>query len=173
MTDLARTALRTVGGLVGAGVVGVAYAALVERTWFTLRRYAVPALPPGSAPVRILQVSDLHLTPGQHKKIEWVRSLAELDPDFVVNSGDSLAHVEAVPPLLRAMEPLLERPGAFVLGSNDYYGPVLKNPARYLTQRYAQPAVERPEPAGRAPRRGAARGRLGRPQQRPLRGADG
>ena len=77
MTDLARTALRTVGGLVGAGVAGVAYAALVERTWFTLRRYAVPALPPGSAPVRILQVSDLHLTPGQAKKIEWVRSLAD------------------------------------------------------------------------------------------------
>ena len=123
MTDLARTALRTVGGLVGAGVAGVAYAALVERTWFTLRRYAVPALPPGSAPVRILQVSDLHLTPGQTTKIEWVRSLAELDPDFVVNSGDNLAHVDAVPPLLRAMEPLLERPGAFVLGSNDYFAP--------------------------------------------------
>ena len=138
MTDLARTALRTVGGLVGAGVAGVAYAAFVERTWFTLRRYAVPALPAGSAPVRILQVSDLHLTPGQSKKIEWVRSLAELDPDFVVNSGDNLAHVDAVPALLRAMEPLLERPGAFVLGSNDYFGPVLKNPARYLTKRHAQ-----------------------------------
>ena len=138
MTDLARTALRTVGGLVGAGVAGVAYAALVERTWFTLRRYAVPALPPGSAPVRILQVSDLHLTPGQTTKIEWVRSLAELDPDFVVNSGDNLAHVDAVPPLLRAMEPLLERPGAFVLGSNDYFAPVLKNPARYLTSKHAE-----------------------------------
>ena len=138
MTDLARTALRTVGGLVGAGVAGVAYAALVERTWFTLRRYAVPALPPGSAPVRILQVSDLHLTPGQSKKIEWVRSLAELEPDFVVNSGDNLAHVDAVPPLLRAMEPLLERPGAFVLGSNDYFAPVLKNPARYLTKKHAE-----------------------------------
>jgi len=138
MTDLARTALRTAGGLLGAGVAGVAYAALVERTWFTLRRFAVPALPPGSAPVRILHVSDLHLTPGQHKKIEWVRSLAELEPDFVVNSGDNLAHVEAVPPLLRAMQPLLERPGAFVLGSNDYYGPVPKNPARYLTPRHAE-----------------------------------
>jgi predicted MPP superfamily phosphohydrolase len=88
--------------------------------------------------VRILQVSDLHLTPGQTKKIEWVRSLAELDPDFVVNTGDNLAHVDAVPALLRAMQPLLERPGAFVLGSNDYFGPTLKNPARYLTSRYAQ-----------------------------------
>jgi len=138
MTAPAHTALRTVGGLVAAGVAGVAYAAFVERTWFTLRRFAVPALPPGSAPVRILQVSDLHLTPGQHKKIAWVRSLAELEPDFVVNSGDNLAHVDAVPPLLQAMEPLLERPGAFVLGSNDYFAPVLKNPARYLTPRHAE-----------------------------------
>ncbi len=138
MDDLARSAIRSVGAVAAAGVAGVAYAALVERTWFTLRRYAVPALPVGSAPVRILQVSDLHLTPGQTKKIEWVRSLAELEPDFVVNSGDNLAHLEAVPPLLRAMEPLLEFPGAFVLGSNDYVAPVPKNPARYLTARHSQ-----------------------------------
>ena len=138
MDPLVRAAVRTVGGLVGAGVAGVAYAALVERTWFTLRRYAVPALPPGSAPVRILQVSDLHLTPGQAKKIAWVRDLAALEPDFVVNTGDNLAHLRAVPPLLRAMEPLMEFPGAFVLGSNDYFGPVPKNPALYLTRRYAQ-----------------------------------
>lgn len=150
MHDVTSTALRAAGGLVGATVAGVAYAALVERTWFAVRRYAVPALPPGSAPVRILQVSDLHLTPGQAKKIAWVRSLAALEPDFVVNSGDNLAHVEAVPPLLRAMEPLLERPGAFVLGSNDYFGPVPKNPARYLTSRHADLPVRRVElPVGR------------------------
>lgn len=143
MMDLARTALRTAGGLAGAGLAGIAYAAFVERTWFTLRRFAVPALPPGSAPVRILQVSDLHLTPGQRKKIDWVRSLADLEPDFVVNSGDNLAHLDAVPPLLRAMEPLLERPGAFVLGSNDYFAPTPKNPARYLTSRHAEAPARR------------------------------
>ncbi len=137
MDHTTRTVLRSVGGLVGAGVAGVAYAALVERTWFTLRRFTVPVLPAGSEPVRVLQVSDLHLTPGQQKKIEWVRSLAELRPDFVVNSGDNLSHRLAVPPLLRAMEPLMEFPGAFVLGSNDYFAPVPKNPARYLTPNYA------------------------------------
>ncbi|WP_392543301.1 metallophosphoesterase [Oryzobacter telluris] len=138
MDPVIRTALRTAAGVVGAGVAGVAYASLVERTWFTLRRFAVPVLPPGSAPVRVLQVSDLHLTPGQAKKIAWVRELAALEPDFVVNSGDNLAHVDAVPPLLRAMEPLMERPGAFVLGSNDYFGPVPKNPGRYLTRSHAE-----------------------------------
>jgi len=143
MDTLASSAARAVGGLVGAGLAAVAYAALVERTWFALRRFAVPALPPGSAPVRILQVSDLHLTPGQTKKIEWVRDLAALDPDFVVNTGDNLAHVDAVPALLRAMGPLLERPGAFVLGSNDYFGPVPKNPARYLSSSHAQVSSNR------------------------------
>ncbi len=142
---MTRTALRTAAGVVGAGVGGIAYAALVERTWFTLRRFAVPVLPPGSAPVRVLQVSDLHLTPGQAKKIAWVRELASLQPDFVVNSGDNLAHLEAVPPLLHALEPLMELPGAFVLGSNDYFGPVPKNPARYLTRSHAQVKHERIE----------------------------
>ena len=48
------------------------------------------------------------------------------------------------------MEPLLERPGAFVLGSNDYFGPVPKNPARYLTGRYAEVRHSRVDlPVGR------------------------
>lgn len=140
----ARTALTTVGALAASGAAAVAYAGLIERNWFALREETVPVLPPGSTPVRILQVSDLHLTPGQRRKIDWVRDLATLAPDFVVNSGDNLAHVDAVGPLLRAMEPLMDFPGAFVLGSNDRFGPVPKNPARYLTRHYARaPRVER------------------------------
>ena len=65
-------------------------------------------------------------------KREWVRSLAALEPDFVVDTGDNLAHRDAVPEVLDSLGPLLDRPGAFVLGSNDYYSPVLKNPLRYL-----------------------------------------
>ena len=102
---------RAVGALAATGVAGVAYAGLVERNLFTLRRAAVAVLPPGSPPLRVLQVSDLHLVPRQRRKIDWVRSLADLRPDFVVNSGDNLAAMDAVPALLRAMEPLLEYPG--------------------------------------------------------------
>jgi uncharacterized protein len=138
-----RAALRAAGGAVATGVAGLAYAALVERTWFALRRVAVPVLPPGSSPLRVLQVSDLHLTPGQEKMIAWVRSLAELEPDFVVNSGDNLADLRAVPAVLRAMAPLLDIPGAFVLGSNDYFAPVPKNPVRYLTRAYADAPAHR------------------------------
>ena len=112
-----------------AGAAGVAYASLIERHWFALRRVTVPVLPEGARPVRLLQVSDLHVVPGQARKVAWVRSLAALEPDFVINSGDNLSHVDAVPSALAAMGPLLDLPGAFVLGSNDYFLGGWKNPA--------------------------------------------
>ncbi len=105
---------------------------LVEAGAYTLRRATLPVLPPGSTPLRVLHLSDLHLVPNQQRKIDWVRGLAALEPDLVVNTGDNLADLEAVPALLRSHTELLELPGVFVLGSNDYYGPRAKNPARYL-----------------------------------------
>jgi predicted MPP superfamily phosphohydrolase len=119
------------GGAVGVAAAGLAYAHL-ETKLFTLRRVTVPVLNPGERDVRVLQVSDLHLTPGQERKIEWVRSLAALEPDLVIDTGDNFAHPDSLDPLLHALEPLLAFPGAFVMGSNDYYSPTFKNPARYL-----------------------------------------
>ncbi|TPG14989.1 metallophosphoesterase [Pedococcus bigeumensis] len=130
--------LGTAAGVVALGVGGIGYASVVERNWFALRRFTVPVLAPGTAPLRILQISDLHLVPRQRRRIEWVRGLAALSPDLVVNSGDNLAALDAVPGALHAMEPLFAFPGVFVMGSNDYYAPVPKNPARYLTRRHAE-----------------------------------
>jgi predicted MPP superfamily phosphohydrolase len=114
------------------GAAGLAYSAGYEVRSFRLRRVTVPLLPPGEPPLRILQVTDLHMTPGQRRKQEWVGRLAALQPDLVVDTGDNLAHPDAVPAVRRALAPLLDLPGAFVLGSNDYTGPVPKNPVRYL-----------------------------------------
>jgi predicted MPP superfamily phosphohydrolase len=125
-------ALRAAGGLALAGAAALAWASLVEVRWYALREVTVPVLPAGQDPLRILHVSDLHLTPGQHRKVDWVRDLASLDAHLVVDTGDNWAHLEAMPALLRAFEPLLSLPGAFVLGSNDYVAPSFKNPARYL-----------------------------------------
>ncbi|MEV4180113.1 metallophosphoesterase [Streptosporangium canum] len=118
--------------LLGVGMAGLAYASVVERNAFRLRRFDVPVLEPGQRPVRILHLSDLHLTPGRRMLINWVRSLGDLKPDLVVNTGDTIAHPDAVGPLLHALEPLLSRPGLFVYGSNDLYAPRPKNPTRYL-----------------------------------------
>jgi predicted MPP superfamily phosphohydrolase len=119
-------------GLLAAGTAAVAYGAGIERRSPRLRKVEVPVLPPGSSPLRVLHFSDAHLTPGQTWKHDWIRGLAALEPDLVINTGDSIAHVDAVPVFLDAIAPLLERPGAFVFGSNDYHAPTFKNPVRYL-----------------------------------------
>ncbi|GLF95988.1 metallophosphoesterase [Streptomyces yaizuensis] len=117
------------------GAAGIAYAAGFEARSFRLRRVTVPVLPKGMRPLRVLQVSDIHMVSGQRKKRAWLQSLAGLRPDFVVNTGDNLSDPEGVPELLDALGPLMEFPGVYVFGSNDYYGPTLRNPARYLFER--------------------------------------
>lgn len=117
---------------VAAGAAAVGYASVIERNWFTLRQQDLPVLPPGADPLRVLHISDLHLTPGRHRLMAFVRSLAGLDPDLVVNTGDSIASTEAIGCLLESLGPLLDRPGVFVYGSNDLHSPKPKNPARYL-----------------------------------------
>src|ERR1700710_1479917 len=84
------TLARLAGLTAAAGLAGIGYSAGVEVRWFALRRATVPVLPPGSAPLRVLHVSDLHMTPSQRRKQEWVRRLADLKPDLVVNTGDNL-----------------------------------------------------------------------------------
>jgi predicted MPP superfamily phosphohydrolase len=114
------------------GTATLAYAVGIERRHWTLRQATVPVLSPGSRPLRVLHISDLHMMPGQKSKQRWVAALDALEPDLVVNTGDNLAHKQAVPAVVRALGPLLDRPGVFVFGSNDYYAPRPKNPARYL-----------------------------------------
>jgi uncharacterized protein len=129
-------ATTALASLVATGTAGVAYASLYERNRWTLRRFDVPVLPPGSAPLRVLHLSDLHMTAPQRSKQQWVAALAELEPDLVIDTGDNLAGFDAVPGTLRALGPLLDRPGAFVLGSNDYYAPRPKNPLKYFKRHH-------------------------------------
>jgi predicted MPP superfamily phosphohydrolase len=133
--SLPDAARRTAFGILGAGVLGgaalTAYA-LVEARAYTLRRVTMPVLPPGSPELRVLHLSDVHMTPGQTRKQDWLRGLADLRPDLVVNTGDNLAHRGSVPVVLDGLEGLLDVPGVFVFGSNDYFEPTLRNPVRYL-----------------------------------------
>jgi len=118
--------------LLAAGGAAAGYASVIERNWFVLRRFDVPVLPADAKPVRVLHISDAHLTPGRSQLLSWIRSQDATEPDLVVNTGDSIAHPRAVQPFLDALGPLLDRPGVFVYGSNDLFSPVPKNPARYL-----------------------------------------
>jgi predicted MPP superfamily phosphohydrolase len=121
-------------GTTALGAATIAYSAGIERRHWTLRKATLPVLAPDARPIKVLHISDLHMLPDQRSKQRWVAELDKLEPDLVVNTGDNLAHLHAVPAVLRALEPLLTRPGVFVFGSNDYYAPKPKNPVRYLTK---------------------------------------
>jgi predicted MPP superfamily phosphohydrolase len=123
---------RAVTALGAAGAGAFLYGSLVERNMFTLREFDVPVLTPGAQPIRVLHVSDLHITAGQHRKHAWIRDLAELKPDLVINTGDTLSAANAIPAVLRALEPLAAFPAAFVPGNNDYYAPQFRSPTKYF-----------------------------------------
>lgn len=121
--------------LLGIGLIGVgalAWGTLVERNAFTLRNVEAKILEPGSEPLRILHISDLHLAPWQKSKMEWISSLADLAPDLVVNTGDNLGHENALPALQETLSAFKGIPGVFVNGSNDYFAPEFKNPFAYF-----------------------------------------
>ena len=127
LSALAATALGGLGTLVWGHT---------ELNKFRLKEYTLPLLPPGSLrgkkEFRLLHLSDLHMIPGQEDKIAWVSALDSLNPDLVVNTGDNLSDPAGVPDVLRALEPLLNRPGLFVFGTNDYWAPRPVNPFKYL-----------------------------------------
>jgi predicted MPP superfamily phosphohydrolase len=102
---------------------------------YQLREVSVPILAKGSSDIRILHFSDLHLTPRRKREIADIKSWASLKPDLVISTGDFLAHRNAIPVALDAIEGLLDIPGLYVFGSNDYYAPMFKNPLSYLKKR--------------------------------------
>ena len=104
----------------------------IERFIYVVRKESIKVLPAGSNPITVLQIGDIHMAPWQKSKQRFIQSLAKLPIDLVVNTGDNLGHQKAIPSLLQALEPLLAKPGVFVNGSNDYFGPVMKNPIGYI-----------------------------------------
>jgi uncharacterized protein len=99
---------------------------------FRIREVSVPILPPNSPPLRVLHFSDIHLAPHQKKNLDFIRTWRDLNPDLVISTGDHISSARSIPLLSDALGPLLEKPGFYVFGSNDYYGPKFKNPLRYL-----------------------------------------
>ena len=131
LSRVAGITARGIGLGVGLGAVTLGYS-LLEARWYVLRRIQVPVLAPGEEPIRLLHLSDLHLTDHTEARVAWVRSLAGTRPDVVVNTGDNLSFASGVEPLERALEPFLNLPGAFVMGDHDYFTTVFRPPTRYL-----------------------------------------
>lgn len=144
----------TPGGRAGLalGALAVVGAAMAlasnqETRTFELREVTVPLLEPGTLPrdwdsLRILHISDFHMLPGQTIKQRWVAFLVGTDPDLVVNTGDNLGDAKGVPGVIRALGELLDVPGVFVFGSNDYWAPRPVNPFIYLVGKKRKHSAE-------------------------------
>lgn len=133
--------LKVFGALCGFGALCLLYAVFVERNWFALRTHRIPCLPEGARPIRILHISDLHLRAQQRRKRKFLRALGAQRPDLVVGTGDFLGDAASASATVETLGAV--RGGAralYVLGSNDYYGPKLKNPLNYFRKRRAHVA---------------------------------
>lgn len=143
-----KTAATALGAVAALGAGAFAWGSLVERNRFGVRHEVLPVLEPGARPLTVLHLADLHLAPWQRAKMEWVRSLADLEPDLVVNTGDNLGHTDAQEALEYTLAPFASVAGVYVNGSNDYVGPSYKNPLRYFTgpskHKHASTALDTP-----------------------------
>lgn len=106
------------------------YAVIIGRRNFQLRKVQISI--GVDKPFTILHISDLHFRKGQKKKVGFLKKLAALNPDLVINTGDNLGGVNQEQHTADALSELLKTPGAHVFGGNDYRGPVFKNPLGYL-----------------------------------------
>jgi predicted MPP superfamily phosphohydrolase len=114
----------------GAALLPVAAFAysLIEARLHRVKRYRLNVLPSGAAPLRLLQVSDLHLRTRTRRLARFVESLADVEYDLVLATGDLLGEADAMPKCAEILNGLRGRLGRFfVLGSSDYYAPIFKN----------------------------------------------
>jgi predicted MPP superfamily phosphohydrolase len=122
-------------GLAAAVGGGLALYGLAEAHWYRLRHVHVTGVLHGTTrPLRVLHVSDLHLSAPGGRIASFVARLAEEDYDLVVLTGDLLGAVGMEDDTVSLLATLTAggRPGVAVLGSNDHFAPTLQNPFAYL-----------------------------------------
>lgn len=131
MTSKTGLALARLGAI---ALGAAAWGALVERENFRVRRETLPVLDPGSEPIRVLHLSDIHMAPWHSTTVQWIRELVELRPDVVVGTGDFLGHPDGLSALTEALMPFRGLPGVITHGSNDRVAPRIKNPFSYVVE---------------------------------------
>lgn len=136
---LSRGLVAAGGAAAGVGAVCVAWGVgEAHRYWIRTHRLAV--LPPDARPLRILQVSDLHLRQSNKRLAAFLSGLAGETYDVVLATGDLLGEPAAVERCARLLGGLQGRLGRYyVLGSSDYYAPRFKNYLDYFTRRRRPP----------------------------------
>lgn len=139
----AHSALVALGAVGAVGSAAAVWGIGIERYLFTVREATASVLPAGSPSLRVLHISDAHMAPWQRRKQNWLASLAALQPDLIVNTGDNLGHRDGLAGIRQAFDPFAGIPGVFVHGSNDVHAPAPRNPLRY----FSGPSARHREPS--------------------------
>jgi uncharacterized protein len=108
-------------------VSGTAALSFQEAGRIAIREVLIrtPQLPAGANPIRIVQISDVHLGKPRGRGLleRVIEKVSALQPDIVVSTGDlvdsAYGNIHELAPLLAALRPPL---GKFaVLGNHEYY----------------------------------------------------
>ena len=113
--------------VIGAATMLIVGWAAIEASRIRIRRVTVPTarLSPGAAPVRIVQVSDVHLglLVGKRRLGAILARVREARPDLLVATGDMLDAVgDHLEPLMALWRDVAPRYGKYaVTGNHEYY----------------------------------------------------
>jgi uncharacterized protein len=117
---------RFLQGCVLAGAALFTEMRLVEPNWLCVGRHRVPMLPPGSSPVRLLQLSDLHAS--DETPLDFIEQAVELGlaqkPDVVCLTGDFItSYWDEWNPYSRVLSRLSKSVPTFASTGNHDGGP--------------------------------------------------
>lgn len=111
---------RVILGLAGLGLLSMAYGYFVEPRWLEVTRVRLESstLPPGSRPIRIVLLSDLHSRPKPLLEERLPDIVAGENPDLIAFVGDSLESPDGLPVFKRCLRRLAALAPTFVVAGN-------------------------------------------------------
>jgi hypothetical protein len=111
---------RAVFTLAGIGLLCLGYSFFIEprRLEITHVRLTSAKLPPGTRPIRFVQISDLHSGARTHLEARLPGVIAAQRPDFILFTGDAVSSPEGVATFKRCMVQLSAIAPTFVVKGN-------------------------------------------------------
>ena len=125
-----------IGAVLTLAFCAAAYAFFVEPDWVAVTEHRVAA--DADVPIRVVQLSDLHLREIGARERRVLELVGGLDPDAVVLSGDVVDRPESLEALGGFLSGLPAAPKFAVLGNWEYWGGV---PRDRLEAVYAEHGV--------------------------------
>jgi len=110
--------------LAAVGLLCMGYGYFIEPYWLEVTRVRIdtPKLPAGTAPIRLVHISDLHCDPKQRLEDDLPGHIEALHPDVIVFTGDSINSRGGLANFRRCMKRLADVAPAYAVEGNwDVY----------------------------------------------------